>query len=191
MEEECSRRGNSICRGLQVEKRKMTQRKRNNSVWEDSSGPSPSRTGKSSPATASGALALGFLPSPAAAEGASPRSGGGLPPSSVQVTRAPPPPPPGSAPWGPISGCFQQQPRPCSLEASVLSGSLQGWGRQVQGVPLCPAWGGVGNPGPQAKSSAACLCQEGFTGNSLTLSLTGLLPLFLCYNRREWLPGRL
>lgn len=91
MEEECSRRGNSICRGLQVEKRKMTQRKRNNSVWEDSSGPSPSRTGKSSPATASGALALGFLPSPAAAEGASPRSGGGLPPSSVQVTRAPPP----------------------------------------------------------------------------------------------------
>ena len=79
MEKEYSRRGNSICRGLQVEKRKMPQRKRYNPVWEDSSGPSPSRAGESSPATASGAPALGFLPSPAAAQGVSPPSGGGLP----------------------------------------------------------------------------------------------------------------
>lgn len=119
MKEECSRRGNSICRGLQVEKRKMPQRRRNNPIWEASSGPSLSRTGKSSPATASGALASGSLPSPAAAEGVSPRSGG----ASPSDLRRPPGLPPGVGTLGPHSRCFQQQPRPCSPEASVRSGS--------------------------------------------------------------------
>ena len=142
-------------KGLRVEKTEMPQRKRSNSVWEDSS--SPSRQGQESlhqPQPQEPWLWVFSQAQQQLRVSAHDQAGASSLRAKV-ICAGHEGSPQGSEPWGPIAGCFQEQPQFCSvlprglcpLRTSAGVGEAGALG--AQGVPLCPAWGGVGNPGPR------------------------------------------